>query len=433
MRITFKKITMTMVAAFFVPIFFVGAVNAADYTFPIIGESSFSNDFNAPRADGPHHAIDIIADKHQKVVSRTDGLVTFVGYPEPSWGYAVFIRADNGYTYRYLHLNNDNPGTDDGNGGGYNAYGPDIVPGNRVVRGQLLGYVGDSGNAENTVPHLHFEAYDGDKALNPYYGLVNNSDHISKPKDNYPLVEDEILPFTTSFRGGATIALGDVDDDGVDEIITGAGPGGTYVKVFELDGTLISSFRPNSLSFKGGIDVASGDVDDDGVDEIITGAGPGGTYVKVFELDGTGIGGFRPYGNFSRGISVATGDVAGLTEDEIITGTRKGGGPRVSVFNLGGAQLDTYYAYGSAFKGGIRVESANIHASVKDEILTIPREGGSARVKAFSSSGAALDASNYFAEVWWKGYYDIAASESSLFSSLGIDRRTSLRAVNGIE
>jgi hypothetical protein len=371
-----------MVAAFVAPILFVGTVNAADYTFPIIGESSFSNDFNAPRADGPHHAIDIIADKHQKVVSRTDGLVTFVGYPEPSWGYAVFIRADNGYTYRYLHLNNDTPGTDDGNGGGYNAYGPDIVPGNRVIRGQLLGYVGDSGNAENTVPHLHFEAYDGDKALNPYYGLVNNSDHISKPKDNYPLVEDEILPFTTSFRGGATIALGDVDDDGIDEIITGAGPGGTYVKVFELDGTLISSFRP--------------------------------------------------YGNFSRGISVATGDVAGLTEDEIITGTRKGGGPRVSVFSLDGTQLDTYYAYNSSFKNGIRVESANILPSNKDEVVTVSQQGGTPRVKVFSATGNHLDYSNYFAEPWWRGYHDIAVSDTNVLGALGIDRRTSLRFIDGI-
>lgn len=459
-------------------------IEAASLVFPVVGPATFSNDFDASRSNGKHNAIDIIANKHQPIVSRTDGTVAFVGYPQPSWGYAVFIEADNGNQYWYIHINNDNPGTDDGNGGGYHAYGPDMQVGNRVVKGQLLGYVGDSGNAEETVSHLHFEVYDkNDNHINPYDSLVNNSVHLSKPVAVYPKVEGEILPSGT-YRGGGSVAMGDVDGDSVDEIVLGPGPDGAYIKVFEQDGTPVARFAPNGESFKGGADVAVGDVDGDHIDDIITGAGAGGSYVKVFAVNGTekgrfapngesfkgganvaagdidgngtdeiitgaGPGGayvkvfnlagvqqlrFAPYGEkLKAGISVAAGNVAGTLADEIITGARKGAGPRISIFDAAGTQLKSYYAYDASFKGGIRVEAANVAtSSAFDEVLTVPQTGGSPRVKMFAANGGFLDYSDYFAEEWWRGYYDFGASDTAISASLGTDRRTSLRPVEGL-
>ncbi|HEX5744083.1 MAG TPA: M23 family metallopeptidase [Candidatus Saccharimonadales bacterium] len=462
-----------------------GAMAAGAYVFPIIGPSSYSDDFNAPRSSGPHHAIDIIADRHQKIISRTNGTITFVGYPQPSWGYAVYIRADNGHSYGYLHMNNDNPGTDDGNGGGYYAYAPDVVVGKRVKAGQQIGYVGDSGNSEFSVPHLHFEVADNDgKAINPYDGLRNNSIHLSSPRYDYPIANDEFLPHGynfrgsgrlaagqldaqvgdelaigsgkggvyvklykpggqyitrfapngTGFKGGIDVAVGDVNNDGQDEIITGAGPGGSYVKIFTKAGGFISRFAPNGTSFKGGTDVAVGDVDGDGVDEIITGAGRGGSYVKIFEADGTRIGRFAPYGaHFDRGISVASGDITTNLGEDIITGPRKGGGPRVSIFDVAGTRSDTYYAYSSAFKGGIRVEAGEVdNTSIRNEIITIPETGGSARVKMFPSSGGSSDYSSYLAEKWWVGYYDLTVADGDVQTITGINRRSSVREAAGL-
>lgn len=143
--------------------------------FPVDGVNSFRNDFHEPRGGGKrlHLGNDIIAAKMTPLVSVVDGYVNYVAIPQESWGYEVSLQDDEGYTYTYLHINNDTPGTDDGLGGVANAYPPGINRGARVAKGQLIGWVGDSGNAEATMPHLHFEMRDpAHNVLNPYYSLI---------------------------------------------------------------------------------------------------------------------------------------------------------------------------------------------------------------------------------------------------------------------
>jgi murein DD-endopeptidase MepM/ murein hydrolase activator NlpD len=144
-------------------------------TFPVGGNDyAYRNDFLEPRGGGTrqHQGNDIIAAKMTPLVAAVDGYVNFVANPQASWGYEVELQDDEGYTYDYLHVNNDTPGTDDGMGGIANAYANGIVRGVRVTRGQLLGWVGDSGNAEETVSHLHFEMHDPEhKVINPFFSL----------------------------------------------------------------------------------------------------------------------------------------------------------------------------------------------------------------------------------------------------------------------
>lgn len=138
--------------------------------FPVKEVVNFSDDFgNARSGDRLHEANDLMAPKMTPILAAKGGRIISAPTTEPSYGYNLSILGDDGYTYNYLHINNDTPGTDDGLGGILNAYAPGISRGVTVTQGQHIAYVGDSGNAESTAPHLHFEIRLPDNtAINPY-------------------------------------------------------------------------------------------------------------------------------------------------------------------------------------------------------------------------------------------------------------------------
>ena len=151
----------------------VAATNLTGYervvriTFPLGKKAGYSygDSYFAPRDGGTrvHQATDIAAAKMKRIYAAKGGTVCYItGVDEkmPSWGYMVSICGHDGLRYNYLHINNDKPGTDNGKGGLKYAYSPRVRLGAKVVRGQFLGYVGDSGASETTGPHLHFEIID---------------------------------------------------------------------------------------------------------------------------------------------------------------------------------------------------------------------------------------------------------------------------------
>jgi hypothetical protein len=153
-----------------------------DLTFPTVPSGRFSDDFTAPRSSGRTHcAGDILGPKHADVYAAVGGTVSSMPMTKPSYGYVVNIQGDDGRRYSYLHLNDDRPGTNDDSAGPEHAYAPGLQKGSRVERGQLIGYLGDSGNAKG-IDHLHFEIHDpayetpacatgGATRINPYRSL----------------------------------------------------------------------------------------------------------------------------------------------------------------------------------------------------------------------------------------------------------------------
>lgn len=132
-----------------------------------------SNDFGQARSGHAHEGNDLIGPKMTPLYAAADGRVDSIEIPQATWGYAVTLQDADGYTYHYLHVNNDSPGTDDGAGGPEHAYAPGILPGAHVTKGQLIGWMGDSGNAETITSHLHFEIRQpGGQAIDPYPSLL---------------------------------------------------------------------------------------------------------------------------------------------------------------------------------------------------------------------------------------------------------------------
>ena len=147
-----------------------------DIHFPVGSTTRYRDDFGAPRSGGRRHqGNDLYAPKLSAVVSATSGVVVRTGLHNGrtlSGNYLV-VRDGAGWELKYIHLNNDTPGTDDGANPPHWRFGPGIGVGAHVRAGQLLGYVGDSGNAESTPPHLHFEMHPpGHGPLNPWHSLA---------------------------------------------------------------------------------------------------------------------------------------------------------------------------------------------------------------------------------------------------------------------
>ncbi len=170
-----KSLGIALVALVVFALLPVSPASAADETydlvFPVAGTNYYSDTWGAARSAGrTHQGTDIMADKMTPIVAAADGTVGWMHDEQGGKCCAMALNHDDGWASWYIHMNNDTPGTDDGQGWGF---APGITTGVHVKAGQLIGWVGDSGNAEWTAPHLHFELHLPDGTpINPYPSLV---------------------------------------------------------------------------------------------------------------------------------------------------------------------------------------------------------------------------------------------------------------------
>jgi photosystem II stability/assembly factor-like uncharacterized protein len=205
----------------------------------------------------------------------------------------------------------------------------------------------------------------------------------------------------TSFSGDDAYAVGDNGTVrrflGVHRMVVGADVGGApQVRVFDaLTGEVLNDFAAYDPAFRGGVRVATGDVNGDGVRDIITAPGrSGGPHIRVFDgRTGTLIREFMAYDPaFTGGVFVSFAvefPFRGAPIPMVITGAGDGGGPHVQVFHAQtGELLQSFMAYDPAFRGGVRV--AALHGSDPPQVVTAPGPGGPPLVRIFERATAAL-------------------------------------------
>jgi hypothetical protein len=160
--------------------------------FPVVGDTQYIDDFGAPRAGGAHEGNDLMAEKKSPAVAAEAGKVKF-WTTSAAAGCMLYLYGDSGTTYLYIHLNNDLTMKND-NGGkcvAGTSYAPGLKNGARVAAGQLVGFVGDSGDANGIHAHLHFEVHPNDgRAVDPF-PYLRKATHLlfySKPSATVSLV-----------------------------------------------------------------------------------------------------------------------------------------------------------------------------------------------------------------------------------------------------
>lgn len=189
-----------------------------------------------------------------------------------------------------------------------------------------------------------------------------------------------IRPFGQNFKGSMSLAIGNIDGDGRQEIIVGSATTGTgEVRIYRSDLSLSRlPWRAFGSRYQGGVNLAAADFDGNGTAEIIVGAGPGSApEVRIFSSEGKlfapGFFAFDP--RFKGGVKVAAGTIMPGKGVQVAVGPGIGGGPQIRIFNSRGQALTAgFFAFDRSRRSGVTPVIADLDGDGTNELLALTRD-----------------------------------------------------------
>jgi subtilisin family serine protease len=207
----------------------------------------------------------------------------------------------------------------------------------------------------------------------------------------------QFLAYTKGFKGGVRLAVGDFDGNGVADIITAPGiGGGPHVRIFNGEGRIMRQFFADDQKSRGGLTVAIGDVDNNGQNELVVGLGSGRQpLVKIYsnQLKLQGVFSVFPK-NYSGGVNVAVAGLYGRKDyhkQSIIVAPAGNFKPLVKIYNNLGILKKEFLAYGENWQGGVNITAGDISNDGLGEIITGAKNGATPHVRVFSNNGSLID------------------------------------------
>ena len=202
----------------------------------------------------------------------------------------------------------------------------------------------------------------------------------------------DFFAYESTFTGGLFLAVGDVNGDGVGDIITGTEVGGgPRVQAFDArtGATLLNYFAFDSNQ-RGGVRIAAADFNRDGRADVVATTGVGvQTRVRVIDsAGGTALTDYAPYEDaYTGGVYVAAGDFNGDGTPDVVVGADAGGGPRVQVFSgLTQTVLAGFFAFDANDRGGARVAAKDVTGDGKADLVVSTGTAGKSGVKIFRAT-----------------------------------------------
>lgn len=183
-----------------------------------------------------------------------------------------------------------------------------------------------------------------------------------------------IYPYGQNFSGGINFTLLKTETGQLLAIASDRN-GSNLIKFYNIDlSEAGGSFTAYSVKWKNlGANISACDINNDGIDELVVGAGyGGGPHVKIFSRNGTLLREWFAYkSNFRGGVYAVCGKIDNSGENRIVTGTGPTGGPHVKTFDLKGSLLNEWFAYGMTKRDGVKIALTDINNDGIKEIIAL--------------------------------------------------------------